>query len=176
MHRKNFFCAFCHSWEQRKVGDFAKESNILGHTGAEAKKLTVKLHCKGVEKSTEAQLGSCNTRYYVRKAGQFIYGKQNFFNGAIGIIPENLDKYESTKDVPAFDLDFSIDAWWLYYFMARPEFYRPIEAECTGTGSKRFHVENFYLIELPVTQLDEQRKIAAFFFKLDFLITLHQRK
>ena len=172
----NSFISYTNSWEQRKVGDFAKESNILGHTGIEAKKLTVKLHCKGVEEATEAQSGSCNTRYYVRRAGQFIYGKQNFFNGAIGIVPKNLDKYESTKDVPAFDLDSSVDVEWLYYFMSRPEFYKSIESECTGTGSKRFHIDNFYLIELSTTQINEQRKIAVFFTNLNHLITLHQRK
>lgn len=85
------FAEFTDAWEQRKIGDFAKESSILGHNGSEAKKLTVKLHCKGVEESADYQLGSCNTRYYIRKEGQFVYGKQNFFNGAIGVIPKNLD-------------------------------------------------------------------------------------
>lgn len=164
------------SWEQRKIGDFAKESSIIGHNGLEAKKLTVKLHCKGVEESADSQLGSCNTRYYVRKEGQFVYGKQNFFNGAIGVVPKNLDNYESTKDVPAFDLDSTVDSKWLYFYVARPEIYKPLEAECTGTGSKRFHVDNFYLIELFTPKIKEQNQIAELFTNIDFVITLHQRE
>ena len=121
-------------------------------------------------------MGSCNTRYYIRKEGQFVYGKQNFFNGAIGVIPKNLDNYESTKDVPAFDLDSTVDSKWLYFYVARPEIYKPLEAECTGTGSKRFHVDNFYLIELFTPKIKEQKQIAEFFTNIDFVITLHQRK
>jgi type I restriction enzyme S subunit len=118
--------------------------------------------------------GSDSTQYYIRRSGQFIYGKQNFFNGAIGVVPESLDKYESTKDVPAFDIDNSVDVSWLYHYIARPEIYKPQEALCTGTGSKRFHVENFYNMEFPVPNIDEQKTISLFFDNLDNLITLHQ--
>jgi len=120
--------------------------------------------------------GSDSTQYYIRRAGQFIYGKQNFFNGAIGVVPESLDKYESTKDVPAFDIDNSVDVSWLYHYIARPEIYKPQEALCTGTGSKRFHVKNFYNMEFPVPNIDEQKTISLFFDNLDNLITLHQRE
>ena len=120
--------------------------------------------------------GSDNTQYYIRRAGQFIYGKQNFFNGAIGIVPKKLDKYESTKDVPAFDVSSDVNVDWLYYYIARPEIYKPQEALCTGTGSKRFHVNNFYNLSLAIPKMDEQIKIKEYFVHLDNLITLHQCK
>ncbi|MDD6446680.1 MAG: restriction endonuclease subunit S [Ruminococcus sp.] len=162
------------TWEQRKCGSFAKESSEKGHTGADAKKLKVKLHTNGVYEADEKTQGSDNTQYYIRSAGQFIYGKQNFFNGAIGVVPKSLDKYESTKDVPAFDIDESVNVEWLYQYMARPEIYKPQELNCTGTGSKRFHVNNFFDMEIPTPCLKEQEKIADFFTHLDHLITLHQ--
>ena len=164
------------AWEQRKVGDFSKESIVKGHTGATAKKLTVKLHNFGVQRAEEKNMGSDNTQYYVRSEGQFIYGKQNFFNGAIGVIPQSLDKFESTRDVPAFDIDNSVDVMWLYYFMARPDIYKSQELLCTGTGSKRFHVNNFYDMELYVPNKIEQTIISKYLLKLDHLITLHQHK
>lgn len=164
------------AWEQRKVGDFSKESVVKGHTGATAKKLTVKLHNFGVQRAEEKNMGSDNTQYYVRSEGQFIYGKQNFFNGAIGVIPQSLDKFESTRDVPAFDIDNSVDVMWLYYFMARPDIYKSQELLCTGTGSKRFHVNNFYDMELYVPNKIEQTIISKYLLKLDHLITLHQHK
>ena len=138
--------------------------------------MTVKLHNKGVYVADEKIQGSDNTQYYIRRAGQFIYGKQNFFNGAIGIVPKKLDKYESTKDVPAFDVSSDVNVDWLYYYIARPEIYKPQEALCTGTGSKRFHVNNFYNLSLAIPKMDEQIKIKEYFVHLDNLITLHQRK
>ena len=170
------FKGFTETWEQRKVGDFSKESVVKGHTGATAKKLTVKLHNFGVQRAEEKNMGSDNTQYYVRSEGQFIYGKQNFFNGAIGVIPQSLDKFESTRDVPAFDIDNSVDVMWLYYFMARPDIYKSQELLCTGTGSKRFHVNNFYDMELYVPNKIEQTIISKYLLKLDHLITLHQRQ
>ena len=170
------FLGFTDTWEQRKVGDFSKESIVKGHTGATAKKLTVKLHNFGVQRAEEKNMGSDNTQYYVRSEGQFIYGKQNFFNGAIGVIPQSLDKFESTRDVPAFDIDNSVDVMWLYYFMARPDIYKSQELLCTGTGSKRFHVNNFYDMELYVPNKIEQTIISKYLLKLDHLITLHQHK
>ena len=53
---------FTHSWEQRKIGSFLKESSIVGHKGSIAKKLTVKLHVGGVQKAVEVQKGSDNTQ------------------------------------------------------------------------------------------------------------------
>lgn len=170
------FVGFTEDLEQRKVKEFAIESEVKGHSGKDAKKLTVKLHNKGVYVADEKIQGSDNTQYYIRRAGQFIYGKQNFFNGAIGIVPKKLDKYESTKDVPAFDVSSDVNVDWLYYYIARPEIYKPQEALCTGTGSKRFHVNNFHNLSLAIPKMDEQIKIKEYFVHLDNLITLHQRK
>ena len=170
------FKGYEEDWEQRKVKEFAIESEVKGHSGKDAKKLTVKLHNKGVYVADEKIQGSDNTQYYIRRAGQFIYGKQNFFNGAIGIVPKKLDKYESTKDVPAFDVSSDVNVDWLYYYIARPEIYKPQEALCTGTGSKRFHVNNFHNLSLAIPKMDEQIKIKEYFVHLDNLITLHQRK
>ena len=163
-------------WEQRKVKEFANESSLKGHTGIEAKKLTVKLHTRGVEKADVKIQGSDNTQYYIRRAGQLIYGKQNFFNGAIGIVPVMLDKYESTKDVPAFDIDKAVDVYWIYLYLARPEIYEPQELNCTGTGSKRFHVSDFLNMPVTIPRLEEQQKISKYLKTYEYLITLHQRK
>ena len=54
--------------------------------------ITVRLHGNGVCKSSAEYLQLGATQYYRRRAGQLIYGKQNFHNGAIGIVPISLDK------------------------------------------------------------------------------------
>lgn len=69
--------------------------------------LTVRLHCNGVYKSNAENLQLGATQYYHRTAGQLIYGKQNFHNGAISIIPDNLDGGITSKDIPSFDIDYT---------------------------------------------------------------------
>lgn len=91
-------------WEEHKIKEFVTESNILGHTGKEAKKLTVKLWAKGVVPKENVFSGSENTQYYIRHSGQLMYGKLDFLNCAFGIVPPELDGYESTLDAPAFDM------------------------------------------------------------------------
>ena len=58
------FKGFTGAWEQRKIGDYLTLSKIPGHTGVDAKKLTVKLWGKGVVEKTDIYGGSQNTQYY----------------------------------------------------------------------------------------------------------------
>ena len=92
-------------WETRALSSYLSESFVIGNTGNVAKKITVKLWNKGVVAKKEIHRGSENTRYYKRKKGQLIYSKLDFLNCAFGIIPESLDGFESTQDLPAFDIE-----------------------------------------------------------------------
>ena len=65
----------------------------------------MRLHGNGVCKSSAENLQLGATQYYRRRAGQLIYGKQNFHNGAIGIVPISLDNGITSKDIPSFDID-----------------------------------------------------------------------
>ena len=91
-------------WELRQLGEFLNESRLPGSKGNVAKKITVKLWGNGVFEKNEAVQGSVNTQYFRRKAGQFIYSKLDFLNQAFGVIPANLDNFESTVDLPCFDI------------------------------------------------------------------------
>jgi len=117
------FPEFTEPWRLRHFRDFLTESRIPGTHGKSAQKLTVKLYGKGVVAKQTKRQGSENTQYYKRLPGQFIYSKLDFLNGAFGIIPESLDGYESTLDLPAFDVDDSVDVQWFWYFCIRPDFY-----------------------------------------------------
>jgi len=99
---KQRFAGFEGEWHMSPIRLFIKESRIAGATGDIAKKITVKLYGLGVIAKVEKRLGSESTKYYTRKAGQFIYSKLDFLNGAFGIVPVELDGYESTLDLPAF--------------------------------------------------------------------------
>ncbi len=169
------FKGFTEDWEQRKVGEFLTESRVRGNTGLDAKKLTVKLWGKGVVEKNDFG-GSEHTQYFTRRKGQFIYSKLDFLNSAFGVIPEKLDNYESTTDLPAFDLD-GMNPYFMYFVAIQESFYLKHGSIADGSRkAKRIHADTFLNMPVMVPTIDEQNLIVDFLQHLDNLITLHQRK
>ena len=168
---------FNYNWELCKVKDFLIESKIKGSNGKIAKKLTVKLWRKGIVAKEEVYEGSLATQYYVRKSGQFMYGKLDFLNQAFGIVPIELDGYESTVDSPSFDFKPLVDSVFFLEYVSLEKFYKYQGNIANGSRkAKRIHVETFFNMPLPTPSYKEQQKIGTLFKQLDDTITLHQRK
>ena len=124
--------------------------------------ITVRLHGNGVCKSSAENLQLGATQYYRRKAGQLIYGKQNFHNGAIGIVPISLDNGITSKDIPSFDIDeMKCNSVYLLAQLQSPQYYKPAEALTTGTGSKRLKEETFLKMPIVLPNKREQDNIAV---------------
>ena len=172
------FAGFADDWEDRKLGDFLKTpEKVKAHIQSKDDLMTLKLNLGGLESGSNREtleLGS--TIYYKRKAGQFIYGKQNFFNGSMAIIPIDLDGKATSGDVPSLDV-VGILSEYLYVYVSRGDYWKSKESEASGTGSKRIHEKTLqgFDIKVPSTQ-NEQRQIGSFFKQLDATIALHQRK
>jgi len=148
-------------WKMVKLGSFLTESRIPDLENNPKKRLSVRLHLKGVEireyRGTESD-GA--TAYFIRKAGQFIYGKQNIFRGSIGIVPPDLDGYSSTQDIPAFDISDSVCKNWLLFLFSYPNFYKKLELYASGSGSKRLHPIELFKIKIGLPSIEEQKQIA----------------
>lgn len=158
------------------MGEFLTLSKIPGHTGANAKKLTVKLWGKGIVEKSEVYSGSEATQYYIRSAGQFMYGKLDFLHAAFGIVPKTLDGYESTLDSPAFDLQ-GIEGTFLLNRVTQEDFYLKNGLIANGgRKAKRIHEDAFLSMTISIPIIEEQRKIVAILDSFDTLITLHQRE
>ena len=157
-------------WEEVKldkllsIPDKAKPSSIDLD-----KIITVKLHLKGIkinERTESLKLGSTN--YYKRSKGQFIYGKQNLFNGAFGIVPEKYDGYVSSSDVPALNINGSnVNSKYLFYYFSRYSFYKRLENIASGSGSKRIHEKTLLKQTISLPSIKEQTKIANFLSRID---------
>ena len=170
------FAGFTDPWEQRKLREFLILSRVIGHTGVDAKKLTVKLWGKGVVEKTDSYGGSKNTQYYIRRAGQLMYGKLDFLHAAFGLVPAELDGYESTLDSPAFDL-VNVDGRFLLDRITQESFYLKNGMIANGSRkAKRIHEDTFLDMPLALPTFKEQQAIGSFFSHLDDLVTLHQRK
>ncbi|SHJ40329.1 type I restriction enzyme, S subunit [Hymenobacter daecheongensis DSM 21074] len=162
-------------WHEQRISSLITESRIPGSNGKAAKKLTVKLYGKGVLAKNERQIGSVNTKYYARKAGQFIYSKLDFLNGAFGLIPEELDGYESTLDLPTFDISPEVDASLLLAYFSREEFYaRFADIAAGGRKAVRIGPEELLKKKILLPSLPEQQRIAAVLNACDQEIELLQ--
>ena len=105
-----------------------------------------------------------------------MYGKLDFLHAAFGIVPANLDNYESTLDSPAFDLN-GIDGQFLLERVTQEDFYLRNGMIANGSRkAKRIHEDTFLNMDFMVPSLNEQKQIGDFFRRLNNLITLHQNK
>lgn len=164
-------------WEERLLADFLSESRIPGSKGDVAKKITVKLWGNGVFGKSEATQGSANTQYFRRKAGQFIYSKLDFLNQAFGIIPTSLDKYESTVDLPCFDIANGLNPAFLLEYVKRKDFYKKKGETADGSRkAKRIQTETFLSFSILLPEPVEQQKIADCLSSIDELIAAQAQK
>lgn len=171
------FAGFEGDWEERTLGDYLKIPNKTKvNVQSKDELMTLKLNLGGLEAgSNRDTLALGSTVYYKRKAGQFIYGKQNFFNGSMAIIPLELDGKATSGDVPSLDI-VGISTEYLFTYVSRDIYWKTKEAKASGTGSKRIHEKNLQEFEILVPREKEQQKIGSFFKHLDNTITLQQRK
>ncbi|WP_079506889.1 restriction endonuclease subunit S [Mesobacillus jeotgali] len=147
-------------WEELQLGELLTESKEVSLSPNPDKRITVRLNCKGVEKRPLTNTKEGNTKYYERKVGQFIYGKQNLFKGAFGVIPAELDGFESTIDLPAFDVDDRLNVQWLIWWLKRNEFYKSLVSIAKGSATRRIHPNDFLKIKIPLPTRDEQDQIV----------------
>ena len=162
-------------WNLYPLSNHLTESRIHGTNGAIAKKLTVKLWNKGVFEKREVHEGSESTTYYKRKAGQLIYSKLDFLNCAFGIIPEHLDGYESTQDLPCFDIN-GVDPYYLLTYLTQRNFYTHFGMIADGgRKARRVGPEDMLSFPLVYPSLSEQQKIAEILSAQDKLIALKEK-
>lgn len=148
-------------WSRRRLAELISESRIPGSSGVVARKLTVKLYGKGVIAKDERRRGSEATVYYRRRAGQFIYSKLDFLNGAFGVVPQHLDGYESTLDLPAFDIVNNVDPRWLLYYVSREDFYKGLFGLASGgRKARRVNPADLLQVSIECPGPTEQRAIA----------------
>lgn len=147
------------NWKKVKLGTLLTESKVLSSNPNTDNRIRVKLNVLGIEKRPITNEKNGATKYYTRKAGQFIYGKQNLHKGAFGIIPKELDGFESSQDIPSFDVDESCYPEWIFYFLKKGNFHLKLEDLAKGVGSKRIQPKQIFELDIYLPTKEEQRKI-----------------
>ncbi|MCM4150019.1 restriction endonuclease subunit S [Arenibacter sp. N53] len=157
-------------WEEKKLGEVMQIPKKVKPKNFDINKLlTVKLHTKGLFKNNNTEslkLGA--TIYFVRKKGQFIYGKQNLFNGAFGIIPDKFDGFCSSGDIPSIEFkQKKVIPKFVLLFLSRKNYYSKLENIASGSGSKRIHENTFLEVEINFPCIEEQQKISNYLSAID---------
>ncbi|WP_230369771.1 restriction endonuclease subunit S [Paludibacterium denitrificans] len=152
------------------VRDFFDHTDTSEKTEAFDKNrlLTVKLHANGVVKNEKTNLtGGAN--YFNRRAGQFVFSKIDLLNGAFGIVPDALDGFASSSDVPAYSFKSNRSSTFFVNWLKAS--YERLNIERTGTSTtlKRISPEKFLALDVPVPSDTEQIKIANFLSSIDEL-------
>ncbi len=155
------------SWQKVKLGSILTESKVISEHPDTNKRIKVRLKVLGVEKRGIENEVEGATKQFIRRAGQFIFGKQNFHKGAFGIVPDELDGFESSSDLPAFDIDKSCLPEFLFYFFKQGNYYLELSKIAYGVATQRINLKEFFELEIPLPDIEIQKQIINQFKTLE---------
>ncbi len=105
------------------------------------------------------------SRLFKVHAGDFIYSRLFAWRGAFGVIPEELHGAYVSSEFPTFSVDHRrVDVDFLRLYFSRPRVWSDVETYCAGTtkaSRNRFKEEFFLAMEIPLPEIDEQRRIVS---------------
>lgn len=140
------------------------EETIVLQPDATYNEITVRLWGKGVVprgEVTGAEIAS--SRRFVARAGQLIVSRIDARNGAIGIVPTNLDGGVVTNDFPLFLPESTlIELSYLAWLTRTHAFVDLCRRASEGTTNRvRLQEQRFLDLEIPLPSVSEQRRLVA---------------
>lgn len=153
-------------WPKVRLGDLLRKSEetIQLQPDSEYRELTVRLWGKGVVlRGIVSGTAVAAQRRYVARASQFILSRIDARNGALGIVPPELDGAIVSNDFPTYDLatDRLLPAF-LGWMCRTASFVEACQRASEGTTNRVRLKEDFFLgIGIPLPPIEEQRLIVA---------------
>ncbi len=153
-------------WPTVRLNDVLRrsEQTVTIQPDAEYREVTVKLWGKGVVlrgnvRGTEI----ASSRRFLARTGQFILSRIDARNGAIGVVPPELNGAIVTNDFPLFEPNPErIDVAFLGWLGKTPAFVELCVRASEGTTNRvRLQKDRFLALEIPLPPLSEQRRIVA---------------
>ena len=152
-------------WPKVKLGDVLRrsEESIQPETTTEYREITVKLWGNGVVERGRALGASMSGRRFVARAGQFIASRIDARNGAMGLVPPELDGALVTNDFPLFNLSHEkLVPEFFGWLTTTAGFVELCLKASEGTTNRvRLKEERFLALEIPLPPLAEQRRVVA---------------
>lgn len=153
-------------WPTARLSDVLTRADetIAIQPDVEYREITVRLWGKGVVlRGIVTGTEISGSRRFIAKGGQFILSRIDARNGAIGIVPPNLDGAIVTNDFPLFDVNPErVDATFLDWLSKTHDFVQLCLRASEGTTNRvRLKEDRFLALEIPLPPLAEQRWIVA---------------
>lgn len=136
----------------------------------EYKQVTVAMHGKGVRLRKRINGSDIKTKnQYLIRSGQFIYSRIDARNGAIGIVPKELDGAIVTGDFPTFNINQEIILpEILEIIIISKNFVDACRLASRGvTNRRRLKEDHFLSIKTFIPYPEEQQKIVALKKRVD---------
>lgn len=152
-------------WPKVKLGEVLRrsEESLQPDATTEYREITVKLWGNGVVERGRALGASMSGRRFVARTGQFIASRIDARNGAMGLVPVELDGALVTNDFPLFDLYTErIVPAFLGWLSKTAGFVELCLKASEGTTNRvRLKEDRLLALEIPLPPLAEQRRVVA---------------
>lgn len=170
------FKGFTDDWEQRKLGECFKE-RLENMPDGELLSVTINNGIKRFADLGRHDNSNDNKSKYKKVCvGDIAYNSMRMWQGASGFSPyEGIVSPAYTVLIPSD----KIDSKCMSYYFKLPKMTHTFQINSQGITSDNWNLKYPALSEITIfvsNDIENQKKIALLFGKLDHLITLHQRK
>ena len=157
--------AFSKAYPMMRIGGFLKRNKtaITIQDGVKYKRVTIKVRNGGVVLRDEVMGENIGTKkQFLVSEGQFILSKIDARNGAMGIIPTELDGAVVTQDFLPYDIDATkVNPQYFVLVCTTKQFIAFCQSCSSGTTNRqRVDEAQFLNIKVPVPSLEEQNKLV----------------
>ena len=157
--------AFSKAYPMMRIGEFLKRNKtaVTIQDGVKYKRVTIKVRNGGVVPRDEVMGENIGTKkQFLVSKGQFILSKIDARNGAMGIIPAELDGAVVTQDFLPYDIDTTkVNPQYFVLVCTTKQFIAFCQSCSSGTTNRqRVDEAQFLNIKIPVPSLEEQNKLV----------------
>ena len=174
------FKGFTDPWEQRKFADFVTASGIRNSENLELPSYSVTNDRGFVPQDEQFENGGTmreadKTSYWIVEPKSFAYNPARINVGSIGYQSTSRNVIVSSL-YEVFQADETCDNRFLWHWFKTRLFTQQIEMLQEGGVRLYFFFDKLLKSGISMPSVDEQRLIGEHFDRIDYLITLHQRK
>lgn len=157
--------AFSKAYPMMRIGEFLKRNKtaVTIQDGVKYQRVTIKVRNGGVVPRDEVMGENIGTKkQFLVSKGQFILSKIDARNGAMGIIPAELDGAVVTQDFLPYDIDTTkVNPQYFVLVCTTKQFIAFCQSCSSGTTNRqRVDEAQFLNIKVPVPSLDEQNRLV----------------
>ena len=167
---------FSKAYPMMRIGEFLKRNKtaVTIQDGVKYKRVTIKVRNGGVVPRDEVMGENIGTKkQFLVSERQFILSKIDARNGAMGIIPAELDGAVVTQDFLPYDIDTTkVNPQYFVLVCTTKQFIAFCQSCSSGTTNRqRVDEAKFLNIKVPVPSLEEQDKLVEEYNKRIYLVS-----